>query len=244
MMQHNVGSVANSRIWRVTHWLDGLGQLLLGRPYEGDRVADASYQPDVQHTIFSYTLAALACKLMRVDDGEIHPRERAVFFALFAQDGVATSRMRALMAAAAKDAAPMQQYARQLLAFCAGASQRKQEVLQRMVRVAMADGSVNVTEFEFLCELSSVLGVSHEQVAQMIDESEGAVDGSPWEILRIERTATQEEVQKAYHERMRACHPDRWKMVGTQKSMHRLATRRSVAVNAAYAALVRSSAKK
>jgi DnaJ-domain-containing protein 1 len=244
MVQHNSESVVHSRIWRVSSWLDGLGHLFLGRSQGDGRHVSEAVHVDVQHTIFSYTLAALACKLMRVDDGEIHPRERAVFIALFTQDGVATSRMRALMAAAAKDAAPMQQYARQLLAFCAGLPQRKRDVLERLVRVAMADGSVNEKEFEFLCELSSVLGFPHEAMVQVIDDAEGPVEGKPWEILHILPAASQEEVQKAYHDRMRACHPDRWKTVGVQKLMHQLATRRAASVNAAYKAMSRAGAIK
>jgi DnaJ like chaperone protein len=239
MMQSNSDSVASSRVWNVSLWLCELGRVMLGTSLGGDRVADNPREVDIEHTVFSYTLAALACKLMRVDDGEIHPRERAVFLALFARNEGEASRLRALMLAAAKDAAPMQQYARQLLTFCAGSPQRKQDVLVRLVRVAMADGSVNAKEFEFLCDLSSLLIVSDDEMARLIDDAEGDVHGKPWELLKIKRDATQDEVQKAYRERMRACHPDRWKATGKQALMHDLATRRSVAVNAAYAVMMK-----
>lgn len=238
MVQHNVETVNAHRFWRVSQWLEHLGALLVGRvPADMMRGGDLESAVTVQHTIFSYALAALACKLMRVDDGEIHPRERAACVAMFMHDGMAASRMKALMAAAARDAAPMQQYARQLLMFCAGSPQRKRDVLVRMVRVAMADGQVNEREYEFLCEFSSVLEFPVEEIAKVIDDAEGPVEGKPWDVLRISRTATQDEVQRAYRERMRACHPDRWKNAGAQAIMHRFATRRSIAVNAAYVAM-------
>lgn len=242
-MQHNINTIPRGRIWKIASWLEGVAQLFVGDQYA--EAQDGSQQDrEMQHTIFSYTLAALACKLMHVDSGDIHPKEQAMFYALFASENVSLSRMRALMAAAAKDTAPMQQYARQLDVFCEGSVQRKRDILLRLVRLALSDEALNEREYHFLCELSAVLGLAVKDVAVMIDSVEGSLDVSPWLILKVERHAPLDVIQKAYRDAMRACHPDKWKNAGNQAAMHELATKRSVAVNEAYKLLVQQSKKR
>lgn len=243
MLQHEYSSIPRGRIWRIAAWLDGVAQSFAGG--QGASMhAEHPQDAEVQHTIFSYALAALACKLMRVDSGEIHPKERAMFLTLFVSENVSLSRMRALMSAAAKDTAPMQQYARQLVVFCEGREQQKRDILFRLVRLALSDGLLHEREYGFLCDLSGMLGVSVREMAEIIDSVEGSLEVSPWHLLKVERFAPLEDIQKAYHDAMRSCHPDRWKNAGNQAVMYELATQRSKAVNEAYKFLVQQYKKK
>jgi DnaJ like chaperone protein len=257
-------SMLDSRVLKVAGWLDVLSQRIVdGCLAVTDRVAelpemisqvitgvsrtsvsaqasvDAVPQAQMEQTILSYTLAALAAKLVQVDGEEVHPREKTAYLAVFAMSGVGAVRMKALFSAACKDAAPVEQYARQIASLYAGLPQKKNDVLKRFIALAAADEPINMKEYDVLCVIAQALGFSSDYLAKEVDASDGPKSGSPWEILRIQKTATPEQVQQAYRERVKACHPDRWSVHQRYAVMRKLATEKSAVINAAYAALNR-----
>ncbi len=261
-------SMLEGRVWSVAGWLDGLSQRFVERCLAvTDRVAelpdlisqvvtgssrsyaskqgsvDTVSQAQMEQTILSYTLAALAAKLMQVDGEEVHPKEKSAYVAAFAMRDVGAVRMKALFSAACRDAAPVEQYAKQIAALYAGRTQKKHDLLVRFVALAIADAPVNMKEYDVLCIIAQALGFTSEQLAKEIDVQDGPKVGSPWDILCVDKSASQEQIQRAYRERVKACHPDRWSAHQKYSLMRRLATEKSTAVNAAYAALTRGKKK-
>ncbi len=224
-------------------WLDGLALRLVtgvapATPAASPVVQDGE-NPDMRHTMFAYATATLAVRLMRAD-GEINTREHRAYLALFGVEGVGKRMMRALLTAATKDTAPSAQYARQLAALHAEDTSARHMLLYRFARVALADGPLGVEEFDFLCEVGHAFGMPRAQVARIADEAEGSAAGDPYRVLRVEKGATPEELQRAYHRRMRYCHPDRWGKKEEYQEMYRLAHLKAVAINDAYQALLKA----
>jgi curved DNA-binding protein CbpA len=62
-----------------------------------------------------------------------------------------------------------------------------------------------------------------------------APDDNYYAVLGVSSDATQEEIRKAFRERVRACHPDR--LAGLDEDLQRLAEEKMVALNEAYAVL-------
>lgn len=63
--------------------------------------------------------------------------------------------------------------------------------------------------------------------------------GDPYEILRIPRTATIEEIKRAYHARIKAVHPDTLARLDLDEDIERAANLTAQRVNRAYRALLR-----
>lgn len=257
-------SMLDGRVWKVAGWLDVLGQQFVGAclsvtqrvaelpdviaqvvapmSHSSARASSHSHelsQADMEQTILSYTLAALAAKLMQVDGGQIHPKEKAAFMAIFSMQGVGASRMKALFLAACRDAAPVEQYAKQVSVLFAGKPQQRMSVLQRFIALAAADAPLNTKEYDVLLVIAQALSIPSEQLANAIDLQDGPRTGTPWDILRIDKTASLEQVQQAYRERVKACHPDRWSTHQKYALMRKQATEKSVIINAAYAEITR-----
>jgi hypothetical protein len=67
--------------------------------------------------------------------------------------------------------------------------------------------------------------------------------GDPYEILRVPRTATIEEIKRAYHVRMKAVHPDALAALELDADIERAANATAQRVNRAYRTLLRKLRK-
>lgn len=247
-MEQNPGRVAAdallARVHQSLEWLSEFSRSLLAReqaPHFADALAvqESEEALQMQQTMFCYGASVLALRLMRAD-GEVNPKERTSFLALFTLAGMGKGKLASLLAAAAKDHAPTLQYARQLNGLLEEDEELRQEMLLRLARLAIADGALEQKEFSLLCEIGRALGFSRMQVAVTALEADGPLSGAPHAVLRVEKGASQEVIQAAYRERMRHTHPDRWQGLEGCEELYRLATLKAAAVNEAYRKLLGS----
>ncbi len=187
----------------------------------------------MQQTMFAYGAAVLARRLMEAD-GAIRTKEYHAFLALFALAGISRSKLSSLMAAAAKDTAPLRQYARQMHGLLEENTHMRRQFFLRLTRVALADGPLETAEYDVLLEIGRALDFTRAQVARMVVDAEGPMDGAPFTVLQVADAVSDKEIHKAYRERMRYCHPDRWEAKDEYSELHKLATLRAAAVNRAY----------
>ncbi len=251
-MEQNPGRVAAdallARVHQSLEWVSEFSRNLLVRNQapqfmQALAASEAEEVLEMQQTMFCYGASVLALRLMRAD-GEVNPKERTSFLALFTLAGMGKGKLASLLAAAAKDHAPTLQYARQLNGLLEEDEALRQELMLRLARLAIADGALEQAEFALLCEIGRALGFSRMQVALVALEADGPLSGAPDAVLRVETGASQETIQAAYRERMRHTHPDRWYGLEGCEELYRLATLKAAAVNEAYRRLLGSRVRR
>jgi len=231
------------RVMDCVEWLDKFGRTLLPdapvtenyRRFPSNYTAEAT----MQQTIFAYSIAALSVKLMRAD-GDTNTRERETFKQVFATDELDETRLATLLASAAKDTAPPEQYAKQIANLYVDAPDMRVQVLMRLCKIAIVDGPIAPEEFDFLVTLGDIFGIPIYKIADWLDTLDGPTKGDGYLLLKVQKTADDETLQNAYRERMRSCHPDRWSKGKRYAEMYRLANAKSAAINAAYRSVTRA----
>ena len=193
---------------------------------------------EVEQTMFAYTISALAAKLMQID-GEVTASKIRVFLQLFLLPNVSPSKMRLLFSAASKDNAPYLQYARQINKIYANNLVMRKEMLLRLVRVAMVDSPISYSEYDFFLNIGKEFRLSTNQIALIISDAMVDLSGDFHNILKVQPTATLDEIQKSYHKIIRDCHPDRWSNIKKYHEFYLLCTQKSQAVNGAYIELMK-----
>lgn len=118
--------------------------------------------------------------------------------------------------------------------------------LEILISTAIADGEVDQSEHEMLVHISAVMGVSagaFEQLLRMVGAQQAYQQQghSPvnrlqeaYDILGVEKSASDAEVKKAYRRLMNEHHPDKLVAKGLPEEMMKLATEKTQEIKQAY----------
>lgn len=118
--------------------------------------------------------------------------------------------------------------------------------LEILISTAIADGKIDDKEHQLLLHISSVMGVSanaFEQLLRMVGAQQAyhQQGQSPanrlqeaYEILGVEKTASDAEIKKAYRRLMNQHHPDKLVAKGLPEEMMKIATEKTQEIKEAY----------
>ena len=133
-------------------------------------------------------------------------------------------------------------------------SREKMEVTMRLANGDTLDGHVFVASDERVSDLlnderaflpvetlTETVMVAKTQIAEVrtIAAVETNESGDPYEILRIERHASDEELRSAWMGRVKRCHPDRLAALEMDEEIVQAARRACQRINAAYDQAIR-----
>lgn len=230
-----------SRVQASLQWLSQVTGLMQAANLPVRPAVSENEDYGLQHpALFAYAGAVVAARLMHAD-GEINRRESDIFVRLFTMASVSESQLRTLLHAALKDNAPLEQYLHQLADFCRYQPALKRQTLLRLARIAMVDGPLELNEYDFLAMAGGKLGLSESEIPALLSEAEGPSIGDAHRMLRVKPDADVETIRRAYRDRIRYCHPDRWQKSEVYKEFGQLMQRKSTAINLAYHALMQKS---
>lgn len=203
-----------------------------------------SSQPE-DHTFrdltFTFAVIALAAKLSVVD-GELKSDEFSVFRELFPVPQTETAKVQQLFFSAMRDSMPASHYAKQIAHLFPPAKNAKllKDVLQRLLQVAGADGSVNLREKHFLRQIAVIFSVRARDFAQMIRNYTRSPDeNDPYLTLGVKPNWSDADIRRAYYALVRKHHPDAVRGRGGKDGAVLLAQRDLTRLNAAYTAILR-----
>ncbi len=126
-----------------------------------------------------------------------------------------------------------------------------QMFLEIQISMAMADGHLHSDEKQLLYHIGEVLGFSHQQLEHLFQFAAGASQSpghqtqtldDAYAILGISKSASDDEIKKAYRRLMSQHHPDKLVSKGLPEEMIKVATEKTQEIRKAYE-LVKDSKK-
>lgn len=189
---------------------------------------------DQRQVAFTQAVIVLAAKMAKAD-GAVSKDEILAFRRMFhipPEDEAAVGK---LFNEARRDATGYEPYAEQIAMLFAHEPAVLEELLAALFHIAKADGVVHPAELEFLRRTALIFGFSsHDFERVRTTHMDEPKEADPYEVLGVDRRATDDEIKKAYRKLIRENHPDKLMAQGLPQEFIDLANEKMAAINAAY----------
>ncbi|EEW25128.1 molecular chaperone DjiA [Rhodobacter ferrooxidans] len=217
-------------IWnRITA---ALSALAAGEPLSA--VFDHLRSPPERSVGFTIAIIALGAKMAKAD-GTVTRDEVAAFRQIFVvpkEDEAAAARVFNL---ARQDVAGFDAYAGKIASMFAREPGVLLDLLEGLFQISLADGHFHPQEDRFLAEVARIFGVGDRAFRALRARFVQDAPRDPWDVLGLPHGASLDDARAAWKQAVRDCHPDRMIARGVPPEAVQLATRRLLAINAAWA---------
>jgi DnaJ like chaperone protein len=188
--------------------------------------------PPEKSIVFTIAVIALAAKMAKAD-GVVSPLEIDAFRQVFRFSPEEAANVERVFHLAKQDVAGYEAYADQIAGLLEDDRRLLQHVLEGLMHVAAADGGLHPREDAYLKAVSDRFGFSDSEFrffrARFIKDCD-----NPYDVLRLDPKASNEEIKAQYRRLVLNNHPDRLMASGVPAEFIDLATRKLAAINAAY----------
>ncbi|OFY65275.1 MAG: molecular chaperone DjlA [Bacteroidetes bacterium RBG_13_43_22] len=203
--------------WAVGGPIGGLLGFLVGSIVDNTSVRASTYAPGEERTTpgaFSASLMVLIAAVMKAD-GKVLKSEldyvKQFFVRQFGRESAAEAAM--MLRDLLKQNIPVRDVCYQISRNMDYSS--RLQLLQLLYSVSMADGNIHPSEIEVIGAIAGYLGISSSDLLSIKNMFIPETD-SAYRILEIERSATNEEVKKAYRRMAMKYHPDKVSHLGEE----------------------------
>ncbi len=186
-----------------------------------------------QQARFSIAVIALAAKLAR-SDGQVDAREWLRFQQLFHVTPQEAKNVERFFRIAQQSTAGYESYAEQIRDLFADDIPRLETVLEALVLIARADGTINAAELDFFNRVANIFKLHSASVARLRAQLTGNPLDDPYSILAVPRDATPDMIKQAYRKLAREYHPDHQIAKGVPPEFMAVLQERMSLINAAY----------
>ena len=210
--------------------IGGLLGFLVGSMIDGTTVHTSTYTPGTSQGDFGISLLVLVAAVMKAD-GKIVKSELDYVKQFFIRQFGQESAKHALLTLKdiLKQDIPVREICLQIKGNMDYAS--RLQLLHLLFNISLADTVIHTSEIQIIEQISSYLGVSSGDFLSIKNMFIPETDSS-YKILEIERSATDEEVKKAYRKMAVKYHPDKVSHLGDD--VRKSADEKFAMVNDAY----------
>ncbi len=114
-----------------------------------------------------------------------------------------------------------------------------EDIVDGLFHIAKADGALHEKELAFLTRVADVFGMSEQRFRGIMARHVDLGEADPYEVLGVSRKDDFATIRKRYRVLASENHPDRLAARGVPVTLHRVASDRMAALNAAYEAIAR-----
>jgi len=196
-------------------------------------VFDRLKNPPERTVAFAIAIIALGAKIAKAD-GQVTRAEVAAFRDLFHIPPEEEANAARVYDLARQDVAGYPDYARRIAALFADRPELREEVLEGLFHIAMADGAYHDGEDAMLAEVARIFGLGERAFTRMRARFVPEAERDPWDVLGVAHDDPPAVVRAAWARLVRESHPDRLIAAGVPPEAVRLAEARLVAVNRAW----------
>ncbi len=206
-------------------------------------VFDALRNSDSPERSVGFTIAviALGAKMAKAD-GEVTRDEVMAFRSIFQIPDAEMANAARVFNLARQDVAGYDAYARKIAALfnkteqalCADDRNVLIDLLEGLFQVAMADGCYHPQEDAFLRDVAHIFGLDDRCYRVLRERFVDGAPRDPYDVLGLAAGASMDEARAAWREAVKTSHPDVMIARGVPAEAVQLATRRLIAINAAW----------
>ncbi len=217
------------------------GGATAGRGFPGQ--AAGGYSAANQQVVFAIALTSLAAKVAKADGRVTADEVQAFdsFLRLSMRMSEEDRRFAAKVFNEARDnSAPASEFAHQVCQVFRGQPDRLRDIITILLMIALADGHFHPDEETLIREIARDMGLGdrdYESCRATFFAATGKSDTSPYEVLGVPHTASDDEVRSAHRRLVRDYHPDVIQSKGLPADFMKFATEKSTAINEAWAAV-------
>lgn len=182
---------------------------------------------------FTIGVIVLGAKMAKAD-GRVTPDEIAAFRRVFRTPPEEEKNVARIFNLAKRDVLGFDAYAKQLAGILADAPEVKEEVVDCLFEIALADGEVHPNEIDFLKQVAAILGLTEADFARIRAIHIGPDVSDPFTILGIPHDADNDAIKAHYRQLARDNHPDKLMAEGLPEEAIEVANQKLARINAAY----------
>jgi DnaJ like chaperone protein len=187
---------------------------------------------------FTIAIVALGAKMAKAD-GVVTRKEIETFSAVFRVSDEEQTNVRRVFDLARRDVAGYESYARQIAEILKDDRTLLQHVMEGLFHIAAADGVIHPKESEFLQTVAQRFGFSKSGYMHIRARFVADGDVSPYDILLLDPSVSDEELKAQYRRLVIDNHPDKVMARGVPAEFVAFADRKLAAINAAYGTIAR-----
>lgn len=217
-------------IW--TRIADALAALASGEALSA--LFDRLRAPPERSVGFTIAVIALGAKIAKAD-GEVTRGEVAAFRQVFAIPPGEEANAARVYNLARQDVAGFEAYARKISTMFGDDRTVLCDLMEGLFHIALADGAYHPMEEAFLAEVARIFGIDDRAFRAIRARHVEGAPRDPFDVLGVPGDATRDEARSAWKQLVRDNHPDRMIARGVPQEALRLAERRLIAINAAWA---------
>jgi DnaJ like chaperone protein len=182
---------------------------------------------------FTVGVIVLGAKMAKAD-GVVKNVEIGAFKEVFHIPPDEMQNVGRLFNQARRDAAGFEPYARQIGRLFRDNPAVLEELLDGLFHIARADGEVVAAELDYLQQVAVIFGFDEDDWSRIRAGNMGPDAADPFEILGVERKASDAEIKAARRKLVVENHPDRLVAQGMPQEFVDLANEKLATINAAY----------
>jgi DnaJ like chaperone protein len=182
---------------------------------------------------FTVGVIALFAKMAKAD-GLVTRDEIDAFNKVFEVPQAERAHVGQIFDLAKQSISGFEEYAQQIAGLFRGRPGVLVDLLEALFLVAQADHKLHAGEEEFLRRCARIFGITDDHFGRIRETYFGPDQGDPYRILGVERTASTEDLKRAFHAAVKENHPDSLIARGVPAEFIKLATEKLAAINGAY----------
>lgn len=198
-----------------------------------DRLRTPQEKSPERSVAFTIAVIALGAKMAKAD-GEVTRDEVSAFRQVFSIPQNEEANAARVFNLARQDVAGFDAYARKIKAMFGNETNVLKDLLEGLFHISVADGKYHPNEDAFLAEVARIFELDESCFRAIRARFVADAPRDPYDVLGIPATASIDEVRAAWKQAVRDSHPDRMLARGVPPEMIQLATRRLIAINAAW----------
>ncbi len=188
---------------------------------------------EARNITFTIGVIALAAKMAKAD-GRVTRDEVDAFKAIFRVPPDEMKNVGRVFDMARQHTAGYEAYARQIEKTMHGNKGVLMDLLDSLFYIAKADGYVHPKELDYIKTVAGIFQMTGIEIEGLINRHIGPDPDSPYTILGVDPSISDDDLKKHYRKLVRETHPDRMIAEGVPSDFIAVATRRAAEINSAY----------